>query len=159
VSVRSWKIVASVGGVSILLFNAGCASQTASDKTTTVTEKATSNEVGTPVKPPAPTKPALTAGQENALQSAKDYLDGGSFSRAGLISQLSSSAGEGYTKAEATYATDHAGANWNAEAVESAKAYLEYDSFSRSGLIEQLTSSSGEGYTQAQASYAVSKVY
>jgi hypothetical protein len=42
--------------------------------------------------------------------SAKGYMsDGQGFSRQGLIDQLSSSAGEGFTLAQATYAADQVG--------------------------------------------------
>lgn len=100
----------------------------------------------------------LTLEQQNALQSAKQYLDMTGFSRQGLIEQLSSSAGSGYPKSVATWAADHAGADWNQEAVESAKSYLELTSFSRDGLYEQLTSSAGSGYTPSQANYALRQV-
>jgi hypothetical protein len=80
------------------------------------------------------------------------------FSRAGLIDQLSSSAGDGYTKADATFAVDHVHVNWNQQAVRSAKDYLAMSHFSRAGLIEQLSSSFGDGYTKAQAIYAVNHV-
>jgi hypothetical protein len=65
----------------------------------------------------------MTSGQRNALQSAHGYIDMAGFSKAGLIQQLSSSAGEGYSKADATYAANHVGADWNQEAVESAQSY------------------------------------
>jgi hypothetical protein len=107
----------------------------------------------------APTEPTMTAGQRNALQSAHDYLDSQAFSKQGLIEQLSSSAGEGFSVADATYAANHVGANWNEQAVKSAKDYLSGQSFSRQGLIEQLSSSAGEKFTQAQAQYGVSKAY
>lgn len=89
----------------------------------------------------------------NALASAQDYLDLGGFSRQGLIEQLEF---EGYSNADATYAADNVGADWNAEAVESAEDYLDTTSFSQQGLIEQLTF---EGFTPEQAQYAVAKVY
>jgi hypothetical protein len=63
-----------------------------------------------PVKPAAQEKPAaeegpeMTSGQENAVESAQSYIDMGGFSRQGLIEQLSSSAGEGFTLAQAQYA-------------------------------------------------------
>ena len=101
----------------------------------------------------------MTAGQENALESARSYLDMGGFSRKGLIEQLSSSAGEGFTQADARYAADRAHADWNQQAVESAQGYLDMGGFSRASLLDQLTSSAGEGFTQEQARYAVSKVY
>jgi len=115
-------------------------------------------EAPEPTATPKP-KPQMTSGQENALESAKDYLEYSGFSKKGLIQQLSSSAGEGYSRSDATYAANHAGADWNQEAVESAQSYLDMDSFSRSGLIEQLSSSAGEKFTPAQARYAVNKVY
>jgi hypothetical protein len=94
-----------------------------------------------------------------ALEAAKSYLRSGSFSKKGLYEQLSSSAGEGFTAAEAQYAVDHVGSPWKREAVEAAKSYLQSGSFSRSGLIEQLSSSAGEGFTYEEALYAVNKVY
>lgn len=102
-----------------------------------------------------PAAPTMTAGQKNALGAGKSYLSFTAFSRKGLIEQLHSSAGDGYSLADATYAADHAGADWKAEAAEAAKGYLEMTSFSRAGLIEQLHSSAGDGYTLAQATYGV----
>jgi hypothetical protein len=112
-----------------------------------------------PEKPSTTNEPAMTSGQKNALQSAHNYLDMSGFSKRGLIQQLSSSAGEGFSRADATYAATHAGANWNKEAVEAAQEYLDSQSFSRAGLIQQLSSPAGSGFTLAQARYAASKVY
>jgi len=75
------------------------------------------------------------------------------FSRQGLIDQLSSSAGSGYSVADATAAVDSLNADWNAEAVKSAKQYLAMSGFSCQGLIGQLDSSAGDKYTVAQATY------
>ena len=50
-----------------------------------------------------------TAGQENARRSAENYLDTMAFSRQGLIEQLSSSAGEGFTHAQAVYGVNQTG--------------------------------------------------
>jgi hypothetical protein len=80
------------------------------------------------------------------------------FSRQGLIDQLSSSAGDGYSVSDATVAVDSLHVDWNAEAVKSAKDYLKMTSFSCQGLIDQLSSSAGEQFTTAQAQYAASKV-
>jgi hypothetical protein len=96
--------------------------------------------------------------REQAIESAQSYLDMGGFSRAGLIKQLSSQYGDGFSLVLATWAVDHSHANWNQQAVESAKRYLEMGGFSRDGLIEQLTSSYGDGFTYEQAVYAVNKV-
>ncbi len=106
---------------------------------------------------PVPT-PALTADQTNAVESAAQYLgEGTGWSRNGLIAQLDSSAGEGFSKADATYGVDAQGADWNAQAVLSAADYLsEGTGFSLNGLIAQLDSSA-EGFTKAQATYGVTQ--
>lgn len=102
--------------------------------------------------------PAGTLSEREALQSAQEYISMEAFSKAGLIDQLSSSAGEGFPKADAVWAVKHLHVSWFAEAVKSAKDYLSMEAFSRSGLIDQLSSSSGEGFTYAQATYAADKV-
>ena len=88
-------------------------------------------------------------GEQNALKSAKAYLNlGTGFSRSGLIDQLKY---EGYTDSEAEYAVKNCGADWKEQAVISAKNYLDLDfGFSKSGLIEQLEY---EGFTHEQAVY------
>lgn len=108
---------------------------------------------------PKPTKtaPAMTASQEQAIGAAESYLEFTAFSRKGLIRQLSSDAGEGFSVADATYAVDHIKVNWNEQAARSAKSYLAMTHFSRAGLIRQLESSAGEGFTHAQAVYGVNK--
>ena len=109
----------------------------------------------------APAAPAgLTGSQQQALDSASSYLDlGTGFSRSGLIDQLSSPYGGKFSVADATWAADHSGADWNAQAVISAKGYMNLGTgFSRSGLIDQLTSPYGGKFTLAQATYAVNQV-
>ena len=110
-------------------------------------------------KPAADKQPEMTTSQKNAVESAKNYLDFKAFSKKGLIRQLSSSAGEGFPKADARFAVNHIQVDWNKQAAKSARDYLDMGSFSQSRLIEQLSSSAGEGFTRAQAEYAVSKVY
>lgn len=95
----------------------------------------------------------LTGPQKNAVRSAKQYLNMQGFSRAGLIQQLSSDAGDGYRVADATVAVDSLNINWNKQAVRSAKQYLNMMGFSCKGLIEQLSSSAGDQYTVSQATY------
>jgi hypothetical protein len=143
---------------------AGCSSGTQADASTkqaSSSSHATSSapakdshaSVGTAVStPPAP---KLTAGQSNALRSAKQYLNTMAFSKAGLIEQLSSSFGSGYSRADATYAVNHVGADWNEQAARAAKQYLQTMPFSRSALIQQLESSFGAKFTHAQAVYGV----
>ncbi len=106
---------------------------------------------------PAPEHPGETAGQKNARESAESYLETGAFSRIGLIKQLSSGYGEGFSKADAIYAVDHIDVDWNEQAAKAAQSYLDSGSFSRNGLIQQLSSPYGEGFTHAQAVYGVNQ--
>jgi hypothetical protein len=99
-----------------------------------------------------------TVAQQQALQSAQSYLDMGGFSLAGLMKQLTSSYGEGFSTGDAKFAVSHVRVNWNEQAVISARSYLEMGGFSRDKLIQQLTSSYGEGFTYAQAVYAANRV-
>ncbi|WP_298091396.1 Ltp family lipoprotein [uncultured Sphingomonas sp.] len=98
-------------------------------------------------------KVGLFGPQANAARSAKQYLGMTGFSRRGLIEQLSSDAGDGYSVADATAAVDSLTVDWNEQAVRSAKQYLDMTGFSCSGLIEQLSSDAGSKYTNAQARY------
>ncbi|HKE71709.1 MAG TPA: Ltp family lipoprotein, partial [Nocardioidaceae bacterium] len=98
-----------------------------------------------------------TTAQENAIASAEDYLDYQAFSRTGLIHQLSSKYGEGFSKSDAIFAVNHIDVDWNEQAAKAAKDYLNFDSFSRNGLIHQLESEYGEGFTHAQAVYGVNQ--
>ena len=124
------------------------------DTTTHADDVVASHQAGKPGKQ----EPDMTTAQKNAVASAQDYLDYTAFSRDGLIEQLSSKAGAGFSKADATFAVDYLDVDWKAQAVKSAQDYLSYTSFSRQGLIEQLESDAGAGFTHAQAVYAVNKV-
>ena len=95
---------------------------------------------------------ASTVSQQNAIQTAQNYLEYTAFSRQGLIAQLEF---EEFSYADAVYAVDHIEVDWNEQAAKSAKNYLEYSSFSRQGLIDQLEF---EGFTPAQAEYGVTAV-
>lgn len=121
-----------------------------------------SNSGESPVNPIAvnPDAPAgvaqegsLTIPQQNAVKSATDYLRISGFSRDGLIAQLSSDAGDGYGKADATVAVDSLDIDWNEQAARSAREYVEMSGFSCQGLVEQLSSSAGDKYTVEQATY------
>jgi host cell surface-exposed lipoprotein len=113
-----------------------------------------------PAQAPAPAAPAgPTVSQQQALESAQSYLDLGSgFSHAGLIAQLDSPYGGKFSVADATWAADHSGADWNAQAVMSAQGYMKLGGFSRASLIDQLTSPYGAQFTLAQATYAANQV-
>lgn len=90
-----------------------------------------------------------TAGEQNALNKAKSYLNFTAFSRNGLINQLEF---EGFSNSEAVYGVDNCGANWNEQALKKAQSYLSLTAFSRTGLIGQLEF---EGFSNSEAVYAV----
>lgn len=111
-----------------------------------------------PVTAPPVTVPALTQQQKSAVASAKQYLSLGSgFSQQGLIDQLDSPDGSGYSVSDATVAVDSLNVNWNAQAVLSAKGYLQTQPFSCSDLIQQLDSPDGSQFTVAQATYGATQ--
>jgi hypothetical protein len=120
---------------------------TAADEPTTepTTEQAPAK------KAPAKKTSAMSAGQENALQKAKAYLDMSGFSRTGLTKQLKF---DGFSTADASFAADAVHADWNKQAARKAKDYLDMSGFSRSGLITQLKF---DGFTQSQAEYGASQ--
>jgi len=93
----------------------------------------------------------LTGPQKNAVRAAKSYLNISAFSRDGLIEQLSSSAGSGFNRTDATLAVDSMNVDWNQEAVKSAKQYLQLMGFSCKGLVQQLSSPAGGKFTEKQA--------
>lgn len=97
--------------------------------------------------------PEMTSGQENALRAAENYLDTMPMSKKGLIRQLSSPAGDGYSRADATFAANHVDADWKAEAAEAARNYIDIMPMSRDALIQQLEASAGDAYTHEQAVY------
>ncbi len=91
----------------------------------------------------------MTGGQHNAVRAANRYLDYSSFSRQGLIDQLTY---EDYSTEDATFAVDNVAADWNEQAALSAPDYLDYTAFSRQSLVDQLIY---EGFTPDQAQYGV----
>lgn len=100
---------------------------------------------------------SLTDPQKNAVRSANSYLSMQGFSRDGLIAQLSSPYGDGYSVADATAAVDSLSVDWNEQAARSAQQYLGMMGFSCNGLIQQLSSDAGDQYTNEQASYGAKK--
>jgi hypothetical protein len=100
-----------------------------------------------------PTKNALSGEQQDAVGAAKDYLEFTAFSKKGLIRQLSSDAGSGFSKKDATAAVESMDVDWKEQAVKAAKQYRDTIHFSRKGLIQQLESDAGSAFTHDQAVY------
>lgn len=105
---------------------------------------------------------SFTMSQKNAIDSAKEYLEYSPFSRNGLIDQLSSEYGSGFSVEDAAFAVDYLEqngfVNWNQQAVKAAQEYLEHSSFSRDRLVDQLSSEYGSQFTPEQAEYAADQV-
>ena len=105
----------------------------------------------------------LSKEEQNAYNSAKNYLDYMAFSKKGLIQQLSSEYGDGYPKKVAKKAVKvlekEEKIDWTEEAKEAAENYLNTMSFSKQGLIQQLESEAGDQFTHEQAVAAVEAVY
>ena len=126
-------------------------SNVTSTETTDTTDTTDTTEETTDTTETVEETPSETPGQENARQTAEDYLASQSFSRTGLIKQLEF---EKYSHADAVYAVDALDVDWNEQAAQTAEDYLNTMSFSRQGLIDQLKF---EGFTTAQAKYGVNK--
>lgn len=103
-----------------------------------------------PAAQPTPPDSNVSAGESNALKSAKSYLDMGGFSKESLKGQLEY---EGYDANQIQYALDNCGADWKDQALESAKSYLSDDiGFSKLGLMDQLEY---EKFTSEEIQYAI----
>ncbi len=101
---------------------------------------------------------SLTLSQRSAIAAAKSYLATSSFSKQGLIDQLDSAAGSGFSARNAKFAVDSLRVNWDFEAARAAKQYLQTSPFSCQGMVQQLSSSAGGRFTMAQAEYGAEKV-
>jgi hypothetical protein len=158
---KPWRWVAALAPVALFVIIIIAAGSGSSGDTPSATPTPPAPPAAA-ANPPAPPPPAAkasseTVSQKNARESAESYLGFQAFSRNGLIKQLSSQYGEGFSRADAIYAVNHIDVNWNEQAAKAAKQYLQEQSFSRAGLIRQLSSAYGEGFTRAQAVYGVNQ--
>ena len=151
--VALFAILAAIGAI----FGGGSSSSRTSPNTSSATVGAAAEPTAMANQSGSPTSRNLTAAQQNALRSAKSYLEMSGFSRQGLIDQLSSEYGEKFAVGDATVAVDNLDVDWNTQAARSAASYLEMSGFSCQGLIEQLSSPYGEKYTVEQATYGATR--
>jgi len=100
-----------------------------------------------------------TMSQSQAIASAKNYLSTRAFSKKGLLEQLSSPEGDGFSTADATFAVNHITVDWDDQAVRAAKGYLRTEPLTESALIHQLHSRYGDQFTLAQAQHAAKIVF
>lgn len=109
----------------------------------------------------SPASPSMTTAQEQAVEAAQGYLQmGQGFSYNSLLQQLTSSAGDGFSTADAKFAINYLHPDWKQQAVDAAQGYLEMgQGFSYESLLQQLTSSAGNGFSQADAEYAINSLH
>lgn len=124
---------------------------------TSSTPAVTHSQSTAPAPKPKPT-PTYTVSQENAIRTAKGYLQYQAFSKKGLIQQLTSKYADHFPRADARFAVNHLKVNWFREAVKAAKGYLKTQGFSHDGLVQQLQSKYGDQFTHRQAEYAAHAV-
>jgi hypothetical protein len=122
--------------------------------------------VGATTAPPSsatsPAAPPMTASEQSALQAAENYLSvEPGWSYQGLIGQLDSPDGSGFSVADATFAVNNLSPapNWNQQAAIAAKNYQSsIGGFSACSMVQQLDSPDGGQFTQAQAEYGAQSV-
>ena len=100
-------------------------------------------------------KPDVPKEYESALKKAESYSETMHMSKKGLYNQLTSEAGEKFSKEAAQYAIDNLKADYKKNALEKAKSYQETMNMSPAAIKDQLTSSAGEQFTEEEAQYAV----
>src|SRR5260370_3696046 len=107
-----------------------------------------------------PAAPQYTITQQQAIDAANNYLSAEpGFSYQGLINQLHSAYGSGFSVADATFAVNHVPADWNQQAVFAARNYMSSEpGWSCSGLVQQLDSPYGGQFTQPQAEHGAQAV-
>ena len=96
-----------------------------------------------------------SAQQTAALHSAETYANDMNMSKAAILDQLTSDAGDKFDQADAQYAVDHVKTDWNKNALKSAESYQKDQDMSTEEIRDQLTSPDGDQFTQEQADYAI----
>ena len=92
---------------------------------------------------------------KSALRKAKIYANDMNMSKAAILDQLTSDAGDKFAQSDAQYAVDHVKADWNKNALKSAESYQKDQDMSTEEIRDQLTSPDGDQFTQEQAHYAI----
>ncbi|MDY5840484.1 MAG: Ltp family lipoprotein [Corynebacterium camporealensis] len=93
--------------------------------------------------------------QDAALAKAESYMSYSNFSKEGLLRQLHSEHGEGFSDEAARYAVDTIDIDWNEKAVASANAHTKNSDISRAGLEHLLTSDRGLAFTEEETQFAL----
>lgn len=135
--------------------------EAADDTTPVVTAPAADAPVDVPAAAPveddvpAPEVQDVPREHQSALRKAETYSEMMHMSKAGILDQLTSDYGEGFSPEAARYAVDNVDADWNNNALEKARTYQDTMSMSPSAIHEQLVSGYGEKFTVEEADYAL----
>ena len=138
--------------------NMGKGSEKDNTKTTTTTQESTKTEEKKEEKKEEKQKekkPSVPKEYESALKKAESYSETMYMSKKGIYNQLTSEAGEKFSKEAAQYAVDNLKADYKKNALEKAKSYQDTMNMSPAAIKDQLTSSAGEQFTEEEAQYAV----
>lgn len=128
------------------------------EQTTKKTHKKAEKTESSSQSKPKESKPKVPEEYKNALATAEEYNEDQPMSKAGLLDQLTSKDGEGFTQAAGEYAVNHINADWNENALKCAKEYEKTEHLSRADVQDQLSSGvddGGEGFTPEQVQYAM----
>jgi hypothetical protein len=130
----------------------------AAGKSAAATAAPAATSAPAPSPTPSPT-PTMTASEASAVQAAQSYLQTEpGFSYQGLINQLDSPDGSGFSEADATFAVNYISpsVNWNQQAADDAQNYMTtIGGFSACSMVSQLEY---DDFTQAQAEYGSQSV-
>ena len=155
------NVLLSILGVIVLIIVIAAATSGGKNNPPAASSSTNAPAAATSSAPPPPVQsaPQYTVSQQSAITAAEQYLSmGEGFSREGLIQQLDSSAGSGFSVADAKFAVNHITVNWDQQAALAAKGYMQMGGFSRSSMVQQLESSAGSGFTHAQAVFGAKSV-
>ena len=166
-------LLAITTALSFGLFTSACKSKDDSDKDNKKserkkdeddpdeTEKIDESTENSPTETMDPSKKP-SQGSQDAYETALVYIDMMGFSRQGLIDQLTSEWGDGFSLEEATIAVDalenNGAVDWNEQAVKAAIDYAEKMNYSEATILEELESDYSGKFTHEQAAYAIEHI-
>lgn len=128
---------------------------TEKDNSATTTQEVAKTEENKTEEKKEEKKPDVPKEYESALKKAESYSETMHMSKKGLYNQLTSEAGEKFSKEAAQYAIDNLKADYKKNALEKAKSYQDTMNMSPAAIKDQLTSDAGEQFTEEEAQYAV----
>lgn len=157
------KIITAIGALFIIgvigsaMSNKNDTTSSDNNKTTVTADKKEESKSTTKTTSTESTakKDNVPAEYKSALDKATSYANTMNMSKKGLFEQLTSDAGEKFTKEAAQYAIDHVQTDYKVNALKKAKTYQNDMKMSPAAIKEQLVSDAGEKFTPEEAQYAI----